>query len=130
MPDLPDWLPELDPPSGGLTRLQDAVAAQRHRRALRRRGLAWATMAIVPLVALALWLLPPRLQQQHRTQALVAALQPALAPPLPASGLRVHDGAAVALPSGQANVRLYLVQTVAPRSRTPTPLHHVTHELP
>ena len=38
---------------------------------------------------------------------------------LPAGGIRVIDGAAPALPSAQANVRIYLVQSSTPSPQTP-----------
>lgn len=116
---LEHLLPDLEPPAGGLQRLQQRIARQPSASAHRwPRRTAWATALALPLLALAIWL-PPRLAQQQRTHAVLDALRQGLATDVPANGIRVTDGAAVELPSGQANVRLYLVQSVAPTTDVP-----------
>ena len=120
MRELESLLPDLIPPAGGLARLQRSVQAGQHTRYPHRRG--WWSLAVGTgaLALLTLTWLPGLVAQHQRTAALTRALQQALAPALPAGGIRVIDGAALALPSAQANVRIYLVQSSPPSpQRTP-----------
>lgn len=109
MRELEHLLRDLEPPPGGLTRLQHGLRARRART--RARMLYWlpATAGACAMILLVGIRLPGIMQRQQRTAALTQALREAMAPP--ASGIQVIDGAALALPSGQANVRIYLVQT-------------------
>lgn len=107
-PTKPLFLP-LQPPSGGLARLRSRVE---QAEVQRQRWLVGATGAAA-IVALALiWLLAGTSAQQRETTRLTRALQASSSPI--DNGIRVEHGAALALPSGQANVRIYLVET-APR---------------
>jgi hypothetical protein len=100
-------LPELTPPPGGLERLQRRIAAGHGRRRREWAGLAVAASAAAML---ALVSLPPWLQQQRTRGELARVVRQALQPVGPGE-LRVIDGAALALESGQSGVRLYLVQS-------------------
>ena len=120
MRELESLLPDLVPPAGGLARLQHTV--QGGQRARHPPRPAWWPLAVgtCALVLLTLTWLPGFVAQHQRTAALTRALQQAMAPTLPASGIRVIGGAALALPSAQANVRIYLVQSNPPApQRTP-----------
>ena len=112
MRELESLLPDLAPPPGGLARLQRSLHLQ--RESARRHAWRWlpATTGACALLLLTLTWLPGFVQRQQRTAALTQALRAAMAPP--SGGIRVVDGAALALPSGQANVRIYLVQTSPP----------------
>jgi hypothetical protein len=112
MRELQSLLPELDPPPGGAARLRARLAEAGSRRRRSRRALRWAVAMAVPALALAT-LLPAPVQRWYHTRALTSALLAAMQPSASATGLRVEHGAALPLPSGQANVRLYLVQTSA-----------------
>lgn len=112
MRELQALLPELDPPPGGAARLRARLAEAGSRRRRSRRVLRWAVAVAVPALALAALLRAP-IQRWHHTRALTSALRAAMQPSASATGLRVAHGAALSLPSGQANVRLYLVQTTA-----------------
>lgn len=112
MRELESLLPNLDPPAGGLARLQRYVAAHPRARPPLRIRWALAVAACVPLVVVAVWL-PQWVAHRQQVDALVSALRENLAP-TPAEGIRVAHGAAIELPSGQANVRLYLVQSAPP----------------
>lgn len=120
MRELESLLPDLEPPAGGLARLQRRMqASQRARHAPHP---AWWSLAFGAgaLALLTLTWLPGFIADQQRTAALTRALQQALAAPLPVNGIRVVHGAALQLPSAQANVRIYLVQSDPPSSdRTP-----------
>lgn len=111
MRELESILPDLAPPGGGLARLQRSVEA---RQSARRRHLSGWIPLTVSVCALALltptWL-PGFVAQHQRSAALSHVLQHAVAPSLQPDGIRVIDGAALELPSAQANVRVYLVQT-------------------
>lgn len=109
MRELEHLLPTLEPPAGGLARLRLHI----HDRAVRTpwyRALAWAAPLAACLAVAAIWL-PPWLARRQRTAALVNAVRQQLAVQAPVQGIEVQDGAAVELPSGQANVRIYLVQS-------------------
>lgn len=109
MRELEHLLPELDPPPGGLVRLQRSLQA--HREPTRAHRWHWlpaaaGTCALV-LLAFVWWYGP--VGRQRRTDALTQALlQAATLPPL-TDGIRVTNGAALLLPSGQANARVYLI---------------------
>ena len=103
---------ELPPPPGGLQRLQrrlDNHARRRQRPALR---IAASALALSVLVLALASLLPARVAQHQRSAKLASALRAAIA--IPVSGIRVTDGAAIELPSGQADVRVYLMQSTTP----------------
>lgn len=102
---------ELQPPGGGLLRLQQRLAQQAGRRHPRHFGLVMpAALALVALTLLVM--LPGMIAQRHRTATLTSAVQAAVAPP--ANGIEVVDGAALALPSGNPEVKIYLVQSARP----------------
>lgn len=108
MPDFP--LPFIDytPPTGGLRRLQQSLTHEvpvRASWAPRFVGAAACALAIGVLC-----LAPGWWAQQQRDRQLTAALQQALTPQH--NSIEVTNGAAIALPSGQSNVRLYLVQSL------------------
>lgn len=120
MRELESLLPDLAPPDGGLARLQRSVQARQRRPHPHRP--AWWSLAVGTgaLALLTLIWLPGFVAQHQRTAALTSALQRAMAPPLPADGIRIIDGAALRLPSAQADVRIYLVQSNVPSpQRTP-----------
>ncbi|MEO9079985.1 MAG: hypothetical protein ABI268_11835 [Rhodanobacter sp.] len=119
MRELESLMPDLVPPTSGLARLQRSVQTAQLTRYPKRP--AWWSLAIGTgaLALLSVIWLPGPIAQHQRTAVLTRALQQALAPALPAGGIRVIDGAALALPSAQANVRIYLVQFSAPPTRTP-----------
>lgn len=112
MRELETLLPDLAPPMGGLARLQRSVAAARRptSRLRPRWAIAVAACVVAAIVAAAL---PPWIVRWHRTEAMVQALRSGAV--RSAAGIEVADGAAVELPSGQANARLYLVQSGATR---------------
>ena len=115
MRELDDLLPTLQPPAGGLARLQRRIASQEKAgRAFRINRWASVATACVALAVAAI-LIQPWIARQQRAHALAAAMRAAMAGNQPISGIHVTDGAAIELPSGQANVHLYLVQT-APRT--------------
>ncbi|MEO8777997.1 MAG: hypothetical protein ABI389_04915 [Rhodanobacter sp.] len=120
MRELESLLPDLVPPVGGLTRLQRSVQAGQRMRYPRRP--AWWSLAAgtCALALLTLTWLPGFVAQHQRTAKLTRALMQSIAPALPADGIRVINGAALALPSAQANVRIYLVQS-NPQSPQRTP---------
>lgn len=98
---------DLPPPRGGLQRLQRRLASRRQPRPRPTLRVAASALAL-SVIAVAL-LLPGVVVEHGRSVYLAAALRAAVA--APESGIRVTDGAAMELPSGQANVRLYLLQT-------------------
>lgn len=114
MRELDDLLPTLQPPDGGLARLQRRVASkEKHQHRFRTTDWAWVATACVTLAVTAVFI-QPWVARRQRAHALAVALRAAMMPDQPSSGIRVVDGAAIQLPSGQANVRLYLVQTASP----------------
>lgn len=109
MRELESLLPELAPPAGGLARLQQGVASSR-RPAARVRP-RWAiAIAVCAVAVITVATLPPWIARRQQTEAIVQALRPVAASP--SNDITVANGAAIELPSGQAGVRLYLVQTV------------------
>lgn len=112
------WLPDLVPPPGGLARLRDRIRRPRDRirRPRRQRRATWLLGAAAACAVLAL--LPGALQRYLASEALAEVVRQAMQPANP-GGLRMIDGAAVALESGQAGVRLYLVQPVRKSAAVP-----------
>lgn len=111
MRELEQLLPIIEPPPGGLARLQGRIASRgQFRHASHVNRWAWAATACTALVV-AVVAIQPRVAQQQRTKALETALRQDISADS-AGGIRVVNGAAIELPSGQANVRLYLVQSV------------------
>jgi hypothetical protein len=108
-------LPDLTPPPGGLERLRQRIEAD---RSWRRP--AWAGFAATAcgLAMLALILLPGWLERERMRGELARAVHRAVQPVGPGE-LRVIDGAALMLESGQPDVRLYLVQSTRPGSTAP-----------
>lgn len=114
MRELEDWFPVLQPPAGGLARLERRIASRAaSRRAPFVRWQAWAAVACAA-IAITVVAFSPWLGQRRRTAALTAALMDTMTPQPLARRIRVTNGDAIELPSGQSNVRLYLVQS-APR---------------
>lgn len=102
----------LEPPAGGLMRLQQAVRQSRDGTRARAfgGGRSWATAGALALCALlAVTLVPAAWQQHAQSEALARAVQHALAP-APAE-ITIAHGAALSLPSASDGVRIYLVQT-------------------
>lgn len=120
MRELENLLPELAPPHGGAARLRQRIAAADARRRRTHRALRWSAALALPALVLAALLPAPLARWQH-TRALTQAMREAMQPPAPAPGLTVAHGVALPLPSGQANVRLYLVQTDATPEPGPRP---------
>lgn len=115
MRELESLLPDLEPPAGGLARLQRSIVSKRRR--MRAPGWRWAWAAVVcVLVAIVTSWLPQWAVRQQRTHAMLEALGERVSPRPPAGGIRVAHGAAIELPSGQADVRLYLVQAASARA--------------
>lgn len=117
MRELEDLLPTLQPPAGGLTRLQRHVASRGSGERVPRKveRWAWAAAACVAL-ALTVTVIRPLVVQRRQTRALTLALREAMSANSSASDIRVTDGAVIELPSGQANVKLYLVQAASPEA--------------
>lgn len=114
MRELEDLLPILAPPAGGLARLERHIAARTASRgAPLVRWQTWA-VAATAAIAIAVVAISPWVEQRQHAAALTAALMGTMTPRPLAQGIRVSDGDAIELPSGQPNVRLYLVQS-APR---------------
>lgn len=112
MRELQHVLRELEPPTGGLQRLQRTIET-RGKPAHRHHSFAFGALACSALAMMLILLtLPNMLEKQKRTTALLDAMQNSVAPA--GQGIRVDHGAALELPSGQANVRLYLIQSDAP----------------
>ena len=114
MRELEDLLPTLQPPAGGLTRLQRHIVSRGGGERMPRKveHWVWAAAACVPL-AIAAIVIQPLVVQWRQTRALTAALREAMSANSQANGIRVTDGAVIELPSGQANVKLYMVQAAS-----------------
>lgn len=119
MRELESLLPDLEPPAGGLARLQRSIVSKRRRMRAPGWRWAWAAVVCVLVAVTASWLSQWAVRQQ-RTHAMLEALSDGVSPRPPAGGIRVADGAAIELPSGQADVRLYLVQAASPRAMQQT----------
>lgn len=102
MSEFSRWLPVLAPPPGGERRLRLALRPQRTRAHARRWVPLFAVSALVVATAMLLVDRAPT-----RAQRVEAALLAAWQSPGPA--LVVRGGAALALPSADPRVRLYLV---------------------
>ena len=99
----------LQPPAGGLRRLQRTLARSHTVAVKRRFRLVSGGAFAVSLLVLAS-LLPGTIARQQQTEALRSAMLTAVAPP--PDGIRITDGAAIELGNGNPGVRLYLVQSV------------------
>lgn len=106
MRELENLLPDLAPPFGGLERLQRTLAATLARSHARRWRWALGAAACIVAAAVALWL-PHEVMRQRQAAQILQAMEQTDSP---AAGIRVAGGAAIELPSGQANVKLYLVE--------------------
>lgn len=105
---------DLQPPGGGLQRLQRVLGAQSHKT--HSSGWRFAAGAFaMSLLALA-WFLPGVVAQYRQTARLVSSMRAAVTPP--AGGIHVVDGAAIELPNGQPGICLYLVQSITPTTDT------------
>lgn len=114
MRELERLFPDLAPPVGGLARLQQSIAVARHPAP--RVQSRWAiAIAVCAVAAITVATLPPWIARRQRTESIVQALRPVAAPS--SNDIKVANGAAIELPSGQAEVRLYLVQTVQSADR-------------
>ncbi|HEY0199734.1 MAG TPA: hypothetical protein VGC19_14555 [Rhodanobacter sp.] len=100
---------DLRPPAGGLQRLHRTIHHPKGRAHRTGRLLVASAFAVAFLLLASL--VPGIVMRHRQTAKLVSAMHAAVAPP--ANGIEVVDGAALELPSGQANVRLYLVQSNA-----------------
>jgi len=107
MPDPIAPFRDLTPPPGGLERLRQRIEVGRGWRRPAWAGFAVATCG---LAMLALVLLPGWLQRERTRTELTGAVRQAMQPVRPGE-IRVVNGAALALESGQSGVRLYLVQS-------------------
>lgn len=107
MPDPIAPFRDLTPPPGGLERLRQRIEAGRGWRRPAWTGVVAATCG---LAVLALVLLPGWLQRARTRAQFTAAVRQAMQPIRPGE-LRVVNGAALALESGQPGVRIYLVQS-------------------
>jgi hypothetical protein len=97
--------PARTPPPGGLLRLQGAIATRRPREQFAWRWLATVASLVLLALLLPLWM-------SRRDDSLDNALRQALANRSPGDMVQVRDGAALAVPSGHPNVRIYLVQSL------------------
>lgn len=100
----------LTPPTGGLQRLQQAVstrAAAVSRRSLAGRFALAAAGTIACAFAIGAWV-PGAWDRHRRSHALAEAVTAAVA--APSEQIAVARGAALAIPSGNDAVRIYLVQ--------------------
>lgn len=79
----------------------------------RWRWAAFAAACVLLVAAAASWL-PQWTARRQRANAMLEALSDGVSPRPPAGGIRVAGGAAIELPSGQSNVKLYLVQAASP----------------
>lgn len=108
MTDFDIWREQLDPPPGGLRRLIAAIEAHKPQpRRLHWQRYALASTAIVFVLMLMIihpWRIPSELTI-HR--AIETAMQP-----VPYTGPQVENGAALELPSGNPNVRIFFVASL------------------
>lgn len=103
-----DWREMLDPPTGGLMRLIDAVEAAPVSRLRRSAAFALASAGLVAVFGVALgfaWQAHRNSPEYRFQHALEAALRPAT----PAQGLQVENGAALEIPSADPTVRIYWI---------------------
>lgn len=113
MSELRRLSPERTPPPGGLPRLQYDIAA---RRPNTRAALPWSWLATAASLVLLAWLLP--MLTIHRDNGLDDALRSALESRSSGDTVEVRHGAALAIPSGHPNVRIYLVQRLPASAAT------------
>ncbi len=111
MSDLTPWIPTLEPPAGGYSRLVDAMSARNQRRGVRARwqvGLATACIGALVLVLapMAAESQRQRLQERRIAQTLERAWEESAR-----SDLTVTDGAAMAVLKAPG-VRLYWVSAM------------------
>lgn len=109
MSDSENLFVHLQPPAGGLQRLQENLG----NRPRRKPSVPWSPVAGTVAVAMLVlvWLVPGMLARHRQTTMLIDAMRSDVAP---LDGqLHVANGAAVELPSGQSNMRLFLVQTTS-----------------
>ncbi|WEN15995.1 hypothetical protein PY254_04800 [Rhodanobacter sp. AS-Z3] len=102
---------ELSPPPGGLQRLQRRLAINPPRPRQRNHWVPLGAALATGLLVLATWL-PGVIAQQQQTHRLISALHASIATPV--EDLQVTHGAAIALPSGDPAVQLYLVISATP----------------
>lgn len=112
MNELRKLSPERTPPPGGLLRLQYDIAAQRPKARVAR----WGWLATAASLVLLACLLP--LWTTHGDSDLDGALRSALENRSSGDTVEVRDGAALAIPSGHPNVRIYLVQSLPASAAT------------
>jgi hypothetical protein len=117
MRELECLLPELNPPPGGLIRLQRSLRTRREPARTRNWRRLPAAAGACALAMLALAWLPTFISHQHQADALTKALLQTVAPSPLANGIRVDDGAALPLSSGQANTRVYLIASAPATKR-------------
>lgn len=106
---------DLSPPPGGLRRLQRRLDNQARLRPNQQPAFRIAASALALSVIAVALLLPGIVVQHQRSAELATALRAAVA--APAGGIQITNGAAIELPSGQANVRLYLVSRTLPQAK-------------
>jgi len=106
MSELRKVSPERIPPPGGLFRLQKAIAAQ------RPAGIAWRWLATAASLALLALLSPLWTSLPPHDDGIDSAVRGALQGHIAGEAVQVNDGAALAVPSGHPNVRIYLVQSL------------------
>lgn len=116
---------DLQPPAGGLQRLQRSLARSHADSNRRRLRLAFGGALAVSLLMLGT-LLPGIISQQQQTRELRSALRAAMA--TPANGIQVTGGAAIELSSENPEVRLYLVQSSL--ASAPSAHADATHDQP
>jgi hypothetical protein len=107
MSELERWLPVLQPPAGGMQRLQRAMMKQ-HRepmQSLRWPALASAMTASVVLAAM-LWIVPAQTPSPDRV---ATALDEVASHP--ARRVRVVEGDAIEVRQAEAGVRVFLVMS-------------------
>ncbi len=108
MSELEQWFPKVQPPTGGVARLQAAMAATGDVESDFWAGHIWWAGAAMLVIALAplMWTGP----QRSEPPAEVAEVMSALAAQ-PARTVRVVGGDAVELAGTDASVRVFLVMT-------------------
>jgi hypothetical protein len=111
MSDLRRVSPERLPPPGGMLRLQNAVTTRHPQEQFAWRWLATAASLVLLALLLPVWV-------SRRDNSLDSALRSALAHRSPSDTVEVRNGAALAVPSGHPNVRIYLVQSLPPAEAT------------
>jgi hypothetical protein len=98
---------ELMPPDGGMHRLRNTLEIRHDRPA--SRGWRFAALALTASMFIVAWLLPGIAAQHRHTEQLIQLMHETVTPL--DRGLHVVNGAAFELPSSQANVRIFLIQS-------------------